>query len=481
MQSANKPRAASASKPRAMSATKPRAASARTKAEIDRVAAEVRKSPATRVKVAVSDIDGVLRGKYLHKDKFLSALESGFGFCNVVFGWDANDAVYDNTTWTGWHTGFPDAMVRVDPASFRRVPWDDQVPFFLGDFVDDKGDPAPVCPRQLYKGVLARAEKAGFRVNASLEYEWFNFRETPQSMADKGYIRPETITPGMFGYSLIRASQNQPFFRALMEEMPAFGVPVEGLHTETGPGVYEAAIQYCEGIEAADRAILFKLAAKEIGFRFGIMPSFMAKWNTQYPGCSGHVHQSLSDGRNNLFHDDRNPRRMSRLFESYLAGQLACLEDIQVFFAPNVNSYKRLVDGMWAPVKRTWAVDNRTASLRVIPGSAKSTRLETRCPGADVNPYLALAAAVAAGLYGIEKNLKLSDLPLEGDAARAAKMPRLPRNLLQATENLKRSKRARELFGEGFVDHFVRTREWEWRQFQDAVTDWELRRYFEII
>ena len=154
---------------------------------------------------------------------------------------------------------------------------------------------------------------------------------------------------------------------------------------------------------------------------------------------------------------------------------------MQCLFSPTVNGYKRLVDGMWAPVKRTWGVDNRTASLRVIPGSPKSTRLETRCPGSDSNPYLALAAAVGAGLWGIEKNLKLKEPPLSGDAARAAKIPRLPRDLRDATQNLKRSKPARELFGDTFVDHFVRTREWEWRQFQDAVTDWEMTRYFEII
>jgi glutamine synthetase len=453
----------------------------RKESGLERVIDEIRKSDIHRIKVAVTDIDGILRGKYLHKDKFLSAAESGFGFCNVVFGWDMNDACYDNTTWTGWHTGFPDSTVRLDLTTYRRVPWDDNVPFFLGDFVDVSGAPSAVCPRQVCKGVLARAAKAGFEVHAGVEYEWFNFRETSQSLAAKGHIGPEPITAGMFGYSLIRAGQNQPFFKALMEELPDFGIPVEGLHTETGPGVYEAAIQYCSGIEAADRGVLFKSAVKEVGSRFGIMPSFMAKWSTDYPGCSGHIHQSLSDGKTNLFYDAGSPRRMSKLFESYVAGQLACLEDIQVFFAPTVNSYKRLVDGMWAPIKRTWGVDNRTASLRVIPGSTKSTRLETRCPGADINAYLALAACVAAGLYGIERGLELADAPLEGDAARAANIPRLPRTLEKATANLARSEFARDFFGDAFVDHYVATREWEWRQSLDAVTDWELKRYFEII
>jgi glutamine synthetase len=441
----------------------------------------VRKSPHHKVKVAVSDIDGVLRGKYLHKDKFLAAVDGGFGFCDVVFGWDLNDATYDNTTLTGWHKGFPDALVKLDLATFRNVPWDDQVPFFLGEFEDGKGGPLSICPRQTLRRVLARAEKAGFRAMCGLEFEWFNFRETPQSWAEKRYVNPEPVTPGMFGYSLLRANASREFFKALMDELLDFGVPVEGLHTETGPGVYEAAILYSDALEAADRAILFKAATKEIGARFGIMPSFMAKWNPQYPGCSGHVHQSLSDGRRNLFHDAKDPLRMSALFRSYLAGQLAVLPQLMPMYAPTINSYKRLVDGFWAPVKATWGVDNRTASYRVIPGSPKSTRLETRSPGADVNPYLAVAACVAAGIYGVEKKLKLDTAPIQGTNRGAEDLPRLPRTLEKATAVFRESEVARDFFGDDFVDHFAATRDWEWRQHLDAVTDWELRRYFEII
>ena len=442
---------------------------------------QIRAAPANRIKVAVSDIDGVLRGKYINKEKLLSALDSGFGFCSVVFGWDSNDACYDNTTLTGWHTGFPDATARIDLSTFRRIPWDDDVPFFLADFDDGMGGGLPMCPRQVLKRVLKRAEKMGVQALTGVEYEWFNFRETPQSFAGKGYSRPEPITPGMFGYSLIRMNQNQPFFKALMEEMPQFGIPIEGLHTETGPGVFEAAILYSEALESADRGVLFKLAAKEIGHRFGIMPSFMAKWSTQYPGCSGHVHQSLTDGKKNLFYDAKGTHGMSKLFQSYLAGQLAFMEEFQPLYAPTVNSYKRLVDGYWAPVKPTWGIDNRTTSFRVIAGSPKATRLETRCPGADVNAYLGIAACIAAGLQGVEQGLKLTDQPIQGDTARLAQIPRFARTLKEATEKLKGSAIARDWFGEPFVDHFVRTREWEWRQFQDAVTDWELKRYFEII
>ncbi len=287
----------------------------------------------------------------------------------------------------------------------------------------------------------------------------------------------------MFGYSLLRANANREYINALFDDLALFNVPIEGLHTETGPGVYEVAILFSEALEAADRAILFKTAAKEIGSRYGIMPSFMAKWSAQYPGCSGHLHQSLNDGsKKNVFHDARGRHGgMSRLFESYLAGQVGALMEMAPMYWPTINSYKRLVDGFWAPVKPTWAVDNRTASFRVIVGSAKSTRLETRCPGADMNPYLATAAVLAAGLNGIEKGLKLTAKPITGTNQGAENIPRAPRTLIETTRIFKESRVARDWFGDDFVDHFAATREWEWRQWLDAVTDWELKRYFEII
>ena len=442
----------------------------------------VRGLPIDKVKVGVSDIDGIMRGKYIHKDKFFSAVDGGFGFCDVVFGWDMNDQCYDNTKLTGWHHGFPDAMVRLDLNTYRHVPWDGGVPFFLGDFVKGDGSPYPLCPRQTLKGVLARAKKMGFQVMCGAEYEFFNFAETPQSWAAKKGVEPTPITQGMFGYSILRANQNREYFNALMDEMGQFGIPIEGLHTETGPGVYEAAILFSEALEAGDRAFLFKTAAKEIGARFGIMPSFMAKWNPKFPGCSGHVHQSLSDGKKNLFHDPKGRHGgMSRLFESYLAGQLAYLMEFAPMFWPTVNSYKRLVDGFWAPVKPTWGVDNRTASFRALPGSPKSTRIETRCPGADMNPYLAMAACIAAGLEGVEKGMKLQHKPIAGDNKGSEAIPRAPRTLIETTRIFQASKLARDWFGSDFVDHFAATREWEWRQWLDAVTDWEMKRYFEII
>ena len=223
--------------------------------------AAVRTSNTVKVKVACSDIDGILRGKYLHRDKFFGAADSGFGFCDVVFGWDSQDVCYDNTQVTGWQHGFPDALARIDLDTARHVPWDGGVPFFLGEFINADGTPYAVCPRQTLRRVLKRAEKLGVLPMAGMEFEWFNFLETTHSWAEKKGVGPTNLTPGMFGYSLLRMNQNRPFFNALMDEMRDFGVPIEGLHTETGPGVYEVAIAFGEALEQADRAILFKTGA----------------------------------------------------------------------------------------------------------------------------------------------------------------------------------------------------------------------------
>ncbi len=443
----------------------------------------VKNHPSKKVKVAVTDIDGILRGKYMSAEKFLSVADSNFGFCDVVFGWDANDLAYDNAQYTGWHTGYPDAKATIDLSTFRKIPWENDVPFFLGEFVDDKNQPLAVCPRQVLKKVIGEADKAGFAPFMSQEFEWFNFAETPQTLHDKNFSQLQPLTPGMFGYSILRSTYRNDFFNALFDGMKNFNVPLEGLHTETGPGVYEAAITYSAPLEAADRGVLFKTAAKEIAYKHGIIATFMAKFNENLPGCSGHVHQSLWDKKatKNLFHDEKDKNKMSELFKSYLAGQLYCLPHILPMVAPTINSYKRLVEGAWAPTTVTWSVDNRTVALRALPGGSKSSRLETRVVGSDTNPYLAMAACLAAGLYGIKKNLKLKQPATLGNGYRDESNGRFPKNLHDATVAMRDSKISNELFGEKFVQHFTQTREWEWKQFAKVVTDWELKRYLEII
>jgi glutamine synthetase len=443
----------------------------------------LRQHPAQKVKVAIADLDGVLRGKVMHKDKFFSVAEKGFGFCDVIFGWDMADTSYDNARLTGWHTGYPDAHARLDLNTFREIPWEKDLPFFLADFIDDSGKVLDSCSRNLLKQVVAHSEEAGFSPRFSQEFEWFTFEESPQSLYDKDFRNPKPMTPGMFGYSLLRASYRHAFFDELFDLLGKFDIPIEGLHTETGPGVYEAAIMYSDALLAADRAILFKSGVKEIAYRHGLVASFMAKWREDLPGCSGHVHQSLWDmeGQKNLFHDANAPHGISPIMEQYIAGQLHCLPHILPMFAPTINSYKRLVEGAWAPTTLTWGIDNRTTALRALPGGASSCRLENRVPGSDTNPYLAIAGSLASGLYGIRHQLSLKHIPVTGNGYEDRSNGVLPRNLWEATQAMKQSPIAAELFGEGFVDHFVRTREWEWREYARAVTDWEMKRYFEII
>ena len=441
----------------------------------------VKEHPSGKVKIAFTDIDGILRGKYISTEKFLSVCESTTGFCDVVFGWDAADVAYDNAKFTGWHTGYPDATAQIDLATFRKIPWEADVPFFLGDFLDAQEKPSQVCPRQLLKKVLADAEAMGYTPLFSQEFEWFNFAETPQSASDKQFRHLTPLTPGMFGYSVLRSTLKNPFFSDLFDLLKKFDVPLEGLHTETGPGTYEAAIQYSGILEAADRAVLFKTAVKEIAYRHGIMATFMAKINENLPGCGGHVHQSLWKGDANVFYDKKNSDGISEVMKQYIAGQLYCLPHILPLFAPTINSYKRLVEGAWAPTTLTWGIDNRTVALRILPGGKKSCRLETRVIGADVNPYLAMAGCLAAGLYGIQQKLQLKQPATIGSGYRDFSNGTLPRTLEEATVKLKQSEIAKEILGGGFVEHFVQTREWEWKQHLKAVTDWEYKRYFEII
>ena len=353
------------------------------------------------------------------------------------------------------------------------------------DFYTKEGEPLPIDPRQLLKKVRKEAHDLGFLPVFAQETEWFNFQETPQGLQEKGFLSPLPIAPSPpgFGYSIVRASAHRAYFSELFNFLRSFGIPLEGLHTETGPGVYEAAIAYSDVLEAGDRAVLFKTAVKEIAHRHAIMPSFMAKWNPQLPGCSGHIHQSLCDDvvQNNLFYDEEDPHHMSLLMKQYLSGVLRCLPVLMPLYAPTINSYKRLVEGVWAPTTATWGIENRTTAVRVISGSRDSCRIEFRVPGADINPYLAMAGSLASGLYGIKHQWSL-DIPMtQGNGYKEEGYGPLPRTLEEALDRMKRSDIPNELLGEAFVTHFIQTREWECREFNRAVTDWELKRYFEII
>ena len=432
------------------------------------------------VKIGVFDTDGVMRGKYLSLEKFLSAFKNDLGFCDVILGWDSNDQLYDNTKFTGWHTAYPDAAVRILPQTQREIPFEPKTALFLGEFA---GRAESVCPRGVLRRVLDRAASMGYLVSAAAEFEFFVFDETPQSIREKGYRDLRTITPGAFGYSVLRSSVHSDLYRELLDLGQTMRFPIEGLHTETGPGVLEAALTYCDALEAADRAALFKTFAKVLVQRRGLMATFMAKWSNSVPGQSGHLHISLrtSDG-DSVFHDPAKPNEMSDAMRWFLGGQQALMPELLAMVAGTVNSYSRLVPGYWAPTSATWGVENRTTALRVIRGGPSSQRVEYRIAAADINPYIALAAAIGSGLWGIEHRIE-PDAAIQGNAydREHPAQRRLSATLYEAAERLAASAPARALFGDEFVEHYAATRQWEEREFRKAITDWELARYFEII
>ncbi|MEQ9320353.1 MAG: glutamine synthetase, partial [Polyangiaceae bacterium] len=244
-----------------------------------------------RAKVGGFDVDGVLRGKYISLDKLESALSGGFGFCDVIFGWDIADDLYDSASVTGWERGFPDTLAVLDTSSIRDIPWEPHVALILADFRDEQGAAHPACPRSLFKAMIDKAAGLGLSAKFSAEYEFFFFKETPETLREKGFQQLDSLTPGMFGYSALRTGQNRELMADILDGMAAFDVEVEGLHTETGPGVYEAAIRYDDALAAADKAALFKVGLKQIAREHGLSVTFMAKWNAALPGSSGHVHQ----------------------------------------------------------------------------------------------------------------------------------------------------------------------------------------------
>ncbi|NHQ85743.1 glutamine synthetase [Iodobacter sp. HSC-16F04] len=452
---------------------------------IEDAIAVVEASGLSHIKVGMSDIDGVMRGKYVSKEKFISILKGGLSFCNVVLGWDSNDQLYDNVQYTGWHTAYPDAQAHIIPESCRELPLEmvDGKPmlFFLGEFI---GDAEAICPRQLLSRIVKKAADMGYLAYSALEYEFFVFKETPESVRAKNYQNLIPWTPGYFGYSILRSTVNADFYHQLLKLSETMDMGIEGLHTETGPGVLEAAIGVDEASSAGDKAFLFKTFCKVLAQQNNLMATFMAKWSHELPGQSGHIHLSLNDinSGKSVFYDPTQPHNMSKTQRHFLAGVQRLLPEFMAMFAQTVNSYTRLVPGYWAPLDATWGLENRTTALRLIPGSAKSQRIEVRIGSADANPYLALAAALGAGLYGIEHEWEPEEM-VAGNAYTQTFPDRLhlPDSLGEAAKRLKTSEAAQALFGTPFVNHFAATREWEEREFRKHVTDWELKRYFEII
>ena len=434
------------------------------------------------VKVGVFDNDGIMRGKYMGRDKFFSALDKGFGFCDVVLGWDSNDQLYDNVKYTGWHTAYPDAPVRVLPDTCRPVPFEGDMVMFLGEFAEKA---EAVCPRATLRRVLKKADDMGYKVNAATEFEFFMFKETPESSPREGLPRSHDHDAGLLrllGAALERAlgvlspahehvhGAAHPARRPAHRDRPGRARgrdPV--LRSARSRGPRRAVQDLHEDPRAAQR---------HDGHVHGQVVEGLAGAERPHPHLAHAQHRTARPRSTTL----RKPHNMSDEMRWYVGGQQKLMPELLAMVACTVNSYSRLIPGFWAPTTATWGVENRTCALRVIPGGASSQRVEYRIAAADINPYLALAVAIGSGLYGIENKIE-PDPMVEGNAYEK-KFPKnrsLPRTLTEASEWLEKSKAGRALFGDAFVEHFAASREWEDREFRRAITDWELARYFEII
>ena len=451
--------------------------------DVDTIARLIEEKHVETVKLGGSDMDGVYRGKRVLADHFLRHLEGqGFPQCDVIFGWDVQEQVIGDLPFSSWQTGFADTLMRPDLSTFALVPWEEGTASVVCDFYTEHGDPVAVSPRYVLRRVEERAAAAGLRSFSAAEIEVRFFREDQESIRAKGHSGLQPLSPGLNCYSLQHASIDDPVIGRIRRQMVDYGVPLEGYNREHGEGMYEINLKYGDSLAAADRTMLYKSGSKEIAAQMGIIPTFMAKLSDDIDGCSGHVHQSLWDaeGKRNLLWDAGAKDRLSGTMRSYIGGLMATLSEFMPMYAGNVNSYKRFVEGTWAPVNVTWGIDNRTVALRVINADASSTRVENRVPGADLNAYLAFAATLAGGLHGIEKGLEPPPAT-EGDAYAAKDVPPLPRTLAQAIDLFESSALARAYFGDAFVDHFSAMRRWEVERYDRAVTDWERRRYFEMV
>ena len=435
------------------------------------------------VKVGGPDYDGIYRGKRLPADVFLDGVEHGYAQGDVLFGWDIAEDLVPGLRFTNWDTGYADLRMIPDLATFRVVPWEDRVATVICDFVTESGDPVRVAPRYVLRRVLERAASMGYRAELALELEFRIWREDQRTLRQKHWRDLTPLSPTTSCYSLHRSTGDDFIVGRLRRMMDAHNVPIEGYNREHGEGMYEMNLRHAAGLEAADRALLFRNGAKELCLLEGLTASFMAKPFANEDGNSGHLHQSLwtADGHN-AFHDAAAEHGVSALFRSYIAGVLRTLPEFMALYAPNVNSYKRFVAGSWAPTVAAWGIETRTPSLRAVTGSPHATRLENRIPGSDVNPYLAMAAAVAGGLQGIAQGLTPPD-PVRSNAYSLPEeiAPRLPRTLDDAIERFAASSLARDWFGDDFVDDYATMRRWEIDRYRAAVTEWERDRYFEMI
>ncbi|MFD3540618.1 glutamine synthetase family protein [Streptomyces sp. NPDC058662] len=428
------------------------------------------------VVLAFPDMQGRLQGKRFAAQFFLDeVLAHGTEGCNYLLAVDTDMNTVDGFEMSSWDRGYGDFAMHPDLATLRRIPWNPGSAFVLADLAWADGSPVVAAPRQILRRQLERLAEHGYTAMVGTELEFMVFQDTYEEAWNANYRGLTPANQYNIDYSVLGTGRVEPLLRRIRNEMQAAGLVVESAKGECNLGQHEIAFRYDEALTTCDQHAVYKTGAKEIAAQEGVSLTFMAKYD-QREGNSCHIHLSLgdADGRNAMAGD--GPGGMSPVMRHFLAGQLAALRDFSLLYAPNINSYKRFQPGSFAPTAVAWGVDNRTCALRVV-GHGRSMRFENRLPGGDVNPYLAVAGLVAAGLYGIEHRLELPEV-CAGNAY-AGDYAHVPATLREAAELWENSAIAKDAFGPEVVAHYRNMARVELEAYDSAVTDWELRRSFE--
>ncbi|MEZ5322605.1 MAG: glutamine synthetase family protein [Microthrixaceae bacterium] len=436
------------------------------------------------VLVVFPDMQGRLMGKRVVSSFFLDQLPVNGGAieaCDYLLAVDLDMEVLAGFRFTNWETGYGDFVCRPDMSTLCRVPWLDRTALVIGDLVDHHDTPIPVSPREIAQRQIRAAAEIGFTVKVGTELEFFVFRESMDEAADKGF---QGLTPGsnhIIDYHILATSSEEDLIRTIRNDMVAAGLPVEYSKGEAGRGQHELNLRYADALRMADNHTIYRNGAKEIAAAAGRALTFMAKYDMDEVGSSCHIHSSLWTGTPGESGDERSAMpaedgSMSDTFRWWLGGLLDTAADFALCWAPFVNSYKRYQPGSWAPTAIGWGTDNRTLGFRVV-GSGQGLRVESRIPGSDCNPYLAIAATIAGGLHGIANRIEPPD-PFDGNGY-TADLPRIPHTLIDAIGRFERSEVALAAFGEDVHFHLLHLARQEWDSFNRHVTDWELRRNFE--
>jgi len=458
---------------------------------VDRLVKWVEDGTVDTVIVAGIDLQGRLYGKRCAASAFLESMSNGIHTCDCNFGWDIERILIPDLAFTGWRTGYGDMVAVPDWGTLRLYPWFEKTALVLCDTCDHDGNPIPIAPRSILRKQMLRAKQAGFTVKAASELEFFLFRETPESSREKDYAQLNTISGYIGDYCIFRSSMDEFLIGDIRRNLAMAGVDIECSKAEWGWGQHEVNLVYADALEMADRHAIFKAGVREMAALRGVQATFMAKWHTNHSSNGCHVHMSLWKDDAPAFFEPKGDgapqfrpgaaeRNMSETMRHFLGGMMTLSRDFQLLYAPCVNSYKRYADRTFTPTTVTWGGDNRTVAFRSC-GHGSSTRLENRIPGADVNPYLTYAAMLASGLYGIENRIEPVGPFVQGNAYDLKDAPKLHRDLIEATDAFESSALARQLLGDDVVSHYAALARWEINEFMRSVTDWERRRYFELI